>query len=149
MTTQGSRGPYRCLQVLDYMPKGVQEKRTEVLENKVDTMTECKWKMPFLNEHMWSHPPVKGEGSAALRSREIWPSMWFVTLCWTLHITTSPHHCAANHAVNCKIPSELTRCDPHEYYQVNCCCSVSHRIACYAWVVAIDNVQHTANLEHF
>ena len=28
--------------------------------------------MHFLNEHMWSDPPVKGEGSAALRSWEIW-----------------------------------------------------------------------------
>ena len=82
-------------------------------------MTGCEWVMHFLNEHMWSYPPVKGEGSAALSSREIQPSMWFVTICWTLHITTSPHHCAANHAVNCKIPTELTRCDPHEYYQVN------------------------------
>ena len=82
--------------------------------------------MYFLNEHMWSHPPVMGEGSAALRSWEIWLSVWFVTRCWTLHITTSPHHCAANHAVNCENTTDLTRCDPHEYYQVNCCCSVSH-----------------------
>ena len=37
----------------------------------------------FLNEHMWSHPPVKGEGSAALRSWEVWLSVWFVTKCWT------------------------------------------------------------------
>ena len=86
---------------------------------------------------MWSHPPVKGEGIAALRSWEIWLSVWFVTRCWTLNITTSPHHCAANHAVNCENPTDLTRCDPHEYYQVNCCCSVSHRTACYAWFVAI------------
>ena len=104
--------------------------------------------MCFLNEHMWSHPPVKGEGSAALHSWEMWPLVWFVAICWTLHITTSPHHCAANHAVNCKIPTELTRCDPHEYYQVNCCWSVSHKTACYAWFVVMDNVQHTANLEH-
>ena len=44
----------------------------------------------FFNEHMWSHPPVKGEGSAALCSWEIWLSVWFVTRCWTLqqaHIT--------------------------------------------------------------
>ena len=92
--------------------------------------------MHFLNEHMWSHPPVKGEGSAALPSWEIWLSVWFVTRCWTLHITTSPHHCAANQAVNCKNPTDLTRCDPHEYYQVNCC-SVSHRTVCYAWFVAV------------
>ena len=98
--------------------------------------------MHFLNEHMWSHPPVKGEGSAALRSWEIWLSVWFVTISWTLHITTTLHHCAANHAVNWKNPTDLTRCDPHEYYQVNCCCSVSHRIACYAWVVAMCNGQH-------
>ena len=91
--------------------------------------------MHFLNEHMWSHPPAKGEGSAALRSWEIWLSMWFVTRCCTFHITTSPHHCAANHAVNCKNRSDLTRCDPHESYQVNCCCSVSHRTACYACFV--------------
>ena len=45
------------------MPKGVQEKRTEVLENKVD------------------------------------------------RIATSPHHCAANYAINCKNPTDLTRCD--------------------------------------
>ena len=130
------------------MPKGVQEKRTEVLENKVDRM----WVMNFLNEHMWSHPPVKGEGSAALRSWKNWLSLvsvWFVTRCWTLHITASPHHCAANHAVNCENPTDLTRRDPHEYYQVNCCCSVSHRTAWYTCFVAIDNVQHTANLEKF
>ena len=30
---------------------------------------------------------------------------------------------------------------------MNCCCSVSHRTACYGWFAAIDNVQHTANLE--
>ena len=47
--------------------------------------------------------------------------MHFLTICCTLHIATSPHHCAANHAVNCKNPTDLTRCDPHEYYQVNCC----------------------------
>ena len=35
---------------------------------------------------------MKGEGNAALRSWEIWLSVWFVTRCWTLHITTSPHH---------------------------------------------------------
>ena len=79
----------------------------------------------FFNEHMWSHPPVKGEGSAALHFWEIWLSVWFVTRCWTLHIRTSPHHCATNHAVNCENPTDLTRCGPHEYYQVNCCCSVS------------------------
>ena len=122
--------------VHDLVPKGVQEKRTEVLEDKVDRM----WVMQFLNEHMWSLQPVKGEGSAALRSWEIWLSVWFVTKCWTLHITTSPQHCAAYHAVNCGNPTDLTRCDPHEYYQVNCCCSVSHRTACYAWFVATDNV---------
>ena len=66
---------------LMYMPKGAQEKRTEVLENKVDKM----WVMHFFNEHMWSHPPVKGEGSAAVRSWEIWLSVWFVTRCWTFH----------------------------------------------------------------
>ena len=77
-------------------------------------LTGCEWVMRFLNEHMWSLPPVKGEGSAALRSWEIWLSVWFVTRCWTLHITTSPHHCAANHAVNCENPTDLTRCDPHE-----------------------------------
>ena len=27
--------------------------------------------MRFFNEHRWRHPPVKGEGSAALRSWEI------------------------------------------------------------------------------
>ena len=117
-------------------------------------MTGCEWVMHFLNEHMWlwSHTPVKGEGSAALCSWEMWPSVWFVTICTSiLHITASPHHghCAANHAVNCKIPTELTRCDPHEYYQVNCCCSVLHRTSCYAWFVAMDNVQHTTNLKHF
>ena len=104
--------------------------------------------MHFFNEHMWSHAPVKGEGSAALCSWEICLSVWFMTMCSTLHIATSPHHCAANHAVNCKNPTDLTRCDAHEYYQMNCCCSVSHRTACYAWFVAMDNVQHTANLEH-
>ena len=104
--------------------------------------------MHFFNEHMWSHPPVKGEGSAALCSWEIWLSVWFMTICSTLHIATSPHHCAANHAINCKNPTDLTRCDPHEYNQVNCCCSVSQRTACYAWFVAMDNVQHTAGLEH-
>ena len=105
--------------------------------------------MHLFNVHMWSHPPVKGEGSAALRSWEIWLSVWFVTRCWTLHITTSPHHCAANHAVNCENPTDLTRWDPHEYYQVNCCCSDSHRTACYAWFVAMDNIHHTANLTFF
>ena len=95
---------------------------------------------------MWRHPPVKGEGSDAHSWEKFDLSMWFVTICWTLHITTTPHHCAASQAVNCKMPTELTRCDSHEYYQVNCCCSVSHRIA---WFVAMDNVQHTANLEHF
>ena len=54
-----------------------------------------------------------------------------------LNITTSPHHCAANHAVNFENPTDLTRCDPHEYYQVNCC-SVSHRTTCYTWFVAMD-----------
>ena len=54
--------------------------------------------------------------------RDIWPSVWFVTICWTLHITTSPHHCAANHAVDCKIPTELTRCGPHEHYQMKLFC---------------------------
>ena len=74
---------------------------------------------------------VKGEGSAALRSWEIWLLVWFVTICWTLHITTSPHDCAANHAVNCKKKkTDLTRCDPHQHYEVNSCCSVSHRTAC-------------------
>ena len=89
----------------------------------------CEWVTHFLNEHMWSYPPAMGEGSAAVRSWEMWPSVWSVTICCTLHITASPHHrhCAANHAVNCKIPTELTRCDPHEYYQVNWC-SVSHRL---------------------
>ena len=137
-----------CTHIYDYMPKGVQEKRTDVLGNKIDRM--WLWVSNAFSE--WTH--MKSSTSEGRRQyyssfREIWPSMWFVTKCWTLHITTSPHHCAANHAVNCKIPSELTRCDPHEYYQVNCCCSVSHRIACSAWVVAMDNVQHTANLEHF
>ena len=83
-------------------------------------LTGCEWVMHFLNEHMWSHPPVTREGSAALRSREILLSVWFVTICWPLHITTSPHHCAANHAVNCENPTDLTSCDTHEYYQVNC-----------------------------
>ena len=32
---------------------------------------------------------------------------------------------------------------------VSSCCSVSHRTACQAWSVVMDNVQHTANLEHF
>ena len=83
------------------------------------TLTGCEWVMHFLNEHMWDHPPVKGEGSAALRSWEIWLAVWSVTICLTLHITTSPHHCAANHAKlwkpnwSCKmwstwvLPSEL------------------------------------------
>ena len=114
------------------VPKGVQEKRTEVLENKVDRM----WVSNAFFEwtHMWSRPSVKGEGSAAFYSWEIWLSVWFVTRCWTLHITTSPHLCAANHAVNCENPTDLTvtRYDPYEYYQVNCCCSVWHRTACYA-----------------
>ena len=123
--------------VYDYMPKGVQEKRTEVLENKVDGMWVSN---AFSDEHMWSHPPVNREVSAALHSWEIWPAMWYVTICWTFHITTSPYNCAAKLAANCKIPAELTRCDPHEYYQMNCCCCVSHRIECYAWVVAMDNI---------
>ena len=134
----------------DLVQKGVQEKRTEVLENNVDRMwVSNALKKFFFNVLMWSHPPVKGEGSTALHSWEIWLLVWFVTRCWTLHITTSPHHCAANHAVNCKNPTDLTRCDPHEYYQVNCSCSVSHRTTCYAYFVVIDNIQYTANLEHF
>ena len=115
------RCTYVCMHSYDLVPKGVQEKRTEVLENKVDRMWVSN---AFFDEHMWSHPPVKGEGSAALRSWEIRLSVWFVTRCWILHITTNPHHCAANHAVNCENPTDLRRCDPHEYYQVNCCCSV-------------------------
>ena len=121
----------------DLMPKGVQEKRTEVLENKVDRM----WVSNAFFE--WTHVKSStNEGrrqccSSFLRNLTFTVvSVWFVTLCWTLHITTSPHHCAANHAVNCKNPTDLTRCDPHEYYQVNCC-SVSHRTVCYAWFVAI------------
>ena len=117
-------------------------------------LTGCEWVMHFwMNtcEH-WSHPPVKGEGSAALCSWEIWLSLvsvWFVTRCWTLHITTSPHHCAANHAVNCKIPTELTRCDPHEYSQVNCCWSVSHNTAMLCMVCCngyMFNIQPILNI---
>ena len=62
------------------------------------------------------------------------------------HCTLQQAHCTANHAVNCKNPTDLTRCDPHEYYQVNYCCSVSNKTAWYAWFVAIDN---TTNLEYF
>ena len=76
-------------------------------------------------------------------------NLTFSVICDKMLNVTSPHHCAANHAVNCENPTDLTRYDPHEYHQVNRCCSVSHRTACYAWFVAIDNVQHTANLEHF
>ena len=129
------------------MPKGVQEKRTEVLENKVDRM----WVMYFLNENMWSHPPVSGEGSAALRSQEIWPSMWFVTICWTLHITTSPHHTfivllimqlTAKYQLNLQdvIHMNITKWTVVVLW---------HRTACYAWFVVMDNVQHTADLEQF
>ena len=137
---------YISLYIYDLVPKGVQEKRTEVLQNKVYRM----WMSNAFFE--WTH--VKSSTSEGRRQccssflRNLTFSV-FVTICWTLHITTSPHHCAANHAVNCENPTDLTRCDPHEYYQVNCCCSVSHRTACYAWFVAIDNVQHTDNLEHF
>ena len=81
------------------VPKGVQEKRTEVLENKVDRM----WVINASFE--WTH--VKSSTSEGRRQccssflRNL-TSVWFVTRCWTLHITTSPHHCAANHAVNCE-----------------------------------------------
>ena len=113
----------------DLVPKGVQEKRTEVLENKVDRM----W---VSNAFFWMNT-CEVIHQCCSRSWEIWLSVWFVTVCRTLHITTSPHHCAANHAVNCENPTDLTRCDPHEYYQVNPCSSVSHRTvshrtACYA-----------------
>jgi len=96
---------------------------------------------------MGRHLPVKGEGSDA----HCWEKFDLQCDLWehvsrTLHITTTPYHCAASQAVNCKMATELTNGDSHEYYQVNCCCSVSHRIAGF---VAMDNVQHTANLEHF
>ena len=128
------------------MPKGVQEKRTEVLQNKVYRM----WMSNAFFE--WTH--VKSSTSEGRRQccssflRNLTFSV-FVTICWTLHITTSPHHCAANHAVNCKIPTELTRCDPHEYSQVNCCWSVSHNTAMLCMVCCngyMFNIQPILNI---
>ena len=76
--------------------------RKEDRGTKKIKLTGCEWVMHFFLTNPWSHPPVKGENGAALRSWEIWLSAWFVTICWTLHVTASPHHCATNHAVNCK-----------------------------------------------
>ena len=48
--------------------------------------------MHFLNEHMWSHPPVKGEGSAALHPEkfdfqcDLWQDVEHYTL-QQAHIT--------------------------------------------------------------
>ena len=79
----------------------MQEKRTEVLKNKVDRM----W---VSNAFFWMNT-CEVIHQCCSRSWEIWLSVWFVTVCRTLHITTSPHHCAANHAVNCKNPTDFTR----------------------------------------
>ena len=102
----------------------MQEKRTEVLENKVDRI----WVSNAFFE--WTH--VKSSTSEGRRQccssflRNL--TFSFSVICDKMlnithlrDITTSPHHCAANRAVNCKNPTDLTRCDPHEYYQMNCC----------------------------
>ena len=70
----------------DLVPKGVQEKRTEVLENKVDRMWVSNAFFEWTREvvHHWR---VKGKGSAALRSWEIWLSVWYVTRIKMLNIT--------------------------------------------------------------
>ena len=106
--------------IVDLVPKGVQEKRTEVLENKADRM----WVSNAFFE--WTH--VKSSTSEGRRQccALFLRNLTFSVICDNmLNITTSPHH-----AVNCENPTDLTRGDPHENYQMNCC-SVSHRTACY------------------
>ena len=115
--------------VYDLVPKGVQEKRTEVLENKVDRM--------WVSNAFFEWTRVKSSTSEGRRQccSLFLRNLTFSVICdKMLNIThyNKPHHCAANHAVNCENPTDLTRYDPHEYYQVNCCCSVLHRTACYA-----------------
>ena len=120
---------------LDLVPKGMQEKRTEVLENKFDRM----WVSNAFFE--WTH--VKSSTSEGRRQccSSFLRNLTFSVICdKMLYIThhnkptslccyySANHH----HAVNCENPADLTRCDPHESYQVNCCCTVSHRTACYA-----------------
>ena len=131
-----------CTHIYDYMPKSVQEKRTEVLGNKVDRM----WVSNAFSE--WKH--VKSSTSEGRRQccSSFLRNLTFSVICDIMLNITSPHHCAANHAVSCKIPTKLRRCDPHEYYQVNFC-SVSHKTAWDAWFLVMDDIQHTASLEQF
>jgi len=105
--------------------------------------------MHFFNEHIITYEVIHQWREKRQCCSSFLRNLTFRVICDNmLNITTSPHHCAANHAVNCENPTDLTRCDPHEYYQVNCC-SVSHRTTCYAWFVAMDltfNIQPILNI---
>ena len=107
--------------------------------------------MHFLNEHMWSHPPVKGEDSAALRSSEIYfqCDLWQYVEHYTLqqaHITvllimqlTAKTQLILQAVIHMSIAK----------WTVVVLCHTEQHASCYACFFAIDNVQHTANLERF
>ena len=116
----------------DLVPKGVQEKRTEVLENKVDRMWVSNAVFEWTREviHQWREKavllfiPEKFDFQC-----DLWQNVEHYTL-QQAHITVLLIMQLT--AKTQLILQDHLRCAPHEYYQVNCCCSVSHRTACYA-----------------
>ena len=91
------------------VPKGVQEKRTEVLKNKVDRMWVSNAFLYFLYFwmntceviHQWREKAVQ---LFVPEKFDFQCDLWQYVEHYTLQ-----HHCAANHAVNCKNPTDLTR----------------------------------------
>ena len=108
--------------------KSVQEKRTEVLENKVDRM--------WVSNAFFEWTLVKSstsEGRRQCRSSFL-RNLTFSVICDKMfeHYTLQQAHITVLLIMQLTMKTQdLTRCDPHEYYQVNCC-SVSHKTACYA-----------------
>ena len=131
---------YVCVCVChnDLVLKGVQEKRNEVLETKVDRM----WVSNAFFE--WTHVKSSTSQGRRLCCSSFLRNLTFSVICNSMLIITQAHITAANHAVNCKNPTDVIHMSITKWT-----CSVSHRTACYAWFVAMDNVQHTASLEHF
>ena len=119
---------------------------TEVLENKVDRM----WVSNAFLE--WAQ--VKSSTSEGRRQccssflriltlSVICDNMLNVTHC---NKPTSLCCYSTNHAVNCKKPTDLTRCDPHEYYQVVVLCHTEQQAMHGLLQQIMFNIQPVLNI---
>ena len=121
----------------DLVPKGVQEKRTEVLENKVDGM----WVSNTFFE--WTHVKSSTSEGRIPEKFDFQCDLWQYVEHYTLqqaHITVMLIMQLT--AKNQLILQDVIHMSITKWTVVVLC----HRTACYAWSVAIDNVQHTAKI---